>query len=167
MLQCWNGGRWGNKGSKLLGHGFRTKYDVIVAIMKACGTVTTHWVFGKFEAKSCDSVETVTQGGIRGQNCLAIVLGQHITSLLPKQRLVPPWQPTEICGEFDADSCDSVETVAQKRIGGQICLEVVFEQNMTSLLPSQPLVPPWHLSGLLESWKPSHVTVLKRWHNKE
>ena len=40
-----------------------------------------------------------------------------------------------VCGEFDAESYDSVETVAQKGIGGQNCLAMVFGQNMTSLLP--------------------------------
>ena len=40
-----------------------------------------------------------------------------------------------VCGEFDAESCDSVETVAQRGIGGQNRLAMVFGQNMTSLLP--------------------------------
>ena len=42
---------------------------------------------------------------------------------------------TVICGEFDAKSCDSVETVAQRGIGGQNLLAMVFGQNSTSLLP--------------------------------
>ena len=41
------------------------------------------------------------------------------------QRLVPPWQSTG-CGEFDAESCDSVETVAQWGIGGQNRLAMVL-----------------------------------------
>ena len=32
----------GNKHSKLLGHGFLTKYDIIVAIATTCATTATH-----------------------------------------------------------------------------------------------------------------------------
>ena len=73
----------GNRGSKLLGHGFWTKHDVIVAIATACATMATYWVCGEFDAESCDSVETVAQWGIGGQNRLAMVFGQNMTSLLP------------------------------------------------------------------------------------
>ena len=83
MWQCWNGGTKGNRGSKSLGHGFWTKHDVIVAIATACATMATHWVCGEFDAESCDSVETVAQREIGGQNCLAMVFGQNMTSLLP------------------------------------------------------------------------------------
>ena len=73
----------GNRGSKSLGHGFWTKHDVIVAIATACATMETHWVCGEIDAESCDSVETVAQWGIGGQNRLAMVFGQNMTSLLP------------------------------------------------------------------------------------
>ena len=67
----------------MLGHGFWTKHDVIVAIATACATMATHWVCGEFDAEPCDSVETVAQRGIGGQNRLAMVFGQNMTSLLP------------------------------------------------------------------------------------
>ena len=66
-----------------------------------------------------------------------------------------------VCGEFDAESCDSVETVAQREIGGQNRLAMVFGQNMTSFLP---FVPPWQPIGFVGNLMLSHVTVLKRWH---
>ena len=72
-----------------------------------------------------------------------------------------------VCGEFDAESCDSVETVAQRGIGGQNRLAMVFGQNMTSLLPWRRLVPPWQPTGFVENSMLSHVTVLKRWHKGE
>ena len=37
--------------------------------------------------------------------------------------------------EYNAESCDSVETVAQRVIGGQRCSAMVFLQNMMSFLP--------------------------------
>ena len=40
-----------------------------------------------------------------------------------------------VCGEFDAESCDSVEMVAQWEIESQNRLAMVFGQSMTSLLP--------------------------------
>ena len=49
----------------------------------ACATMATHWVCGEFDAESCDSVETVAQRAIGGQNRLAMVFGQNMTSLLP------------------------------------------------------------------------------------
>ena len=73
----------GNRGSKALGHGFWTKHDVIVAIETAYATMATHWMCGELDAESCDSVETVAQWGIGGQNRLAMVFGQNMTSLLP------------------------------------------------------------------------------------
>ena len=45
----------------MLGHGFWTIYDAIVAIATACATAATHWVCEEFNVESCDSVETVTQ----------------------------------------------------------------------------------------------------------
>ena len=62
----------GNRGSKSLGHGFWTKYDVIVAIATACATIATHWVCGEFDDESCGGVKTIVLRGIRGQNCLSI-----------------------------------------------------------------------------------------------
>ena len=55
--------RWqkGNKGTKMLGNGFWTKYDVNVAIATYSATMTTLWVCGEFDAQSCDSVKTVTE----------------------------------------------------------------------------------------------------------
>ena len=67
----------------MLGHGFWTKYDIIVAITMVCSTMATHWVCGEFDAESCDSVETVAQRGIENQNCMAMVSGKNIMSLLP------------------------------------------------------------------------------------
>ena len=64
----------GSRGSKSLGHGFWTKHDVIVAIATACATMATRWVCAEADAESCGSVETVAQGGTRGQNRLAMVL---------------------------------------------------------------------------------------------
>ena len=61
----------------------------------ACTTMTTYWACGKFDAESCDSVETVAQRRIEGQNYLAIVFSQNMTSLLQKRRFVPPYQPNE------------------------------------------------------------------------
>ena len=74
--------RWhkGESGVKIAWSWF---YDVIVAIATACATMATHWVCGEFDAESCDSVETVAQRGIGGQNRLAMVFGQNMTSLLP------------------------------------------------------------------------------------
>ena len=36
-----------------------------------------------------------------------------------------------VCKEFDAELCGIVETVAQRGIGGQSRLAMVFGQNMT------------------------------------
>ena len=105
--QCWNGGS--KKLLNLLGNVFRTKYDVAVATTTASATITNHWV----------------------------------------------------CGEFDAESCASFETMAQREIGWQNCLEMVFGQNMTSLLQKWPLVPPRHPNGCVESSMLSHMTVFK------
>ena len=58
----------GNSKSKSLGHGFWTKYDVIVVIATACATMATHWVCGEFDAESCDSVETVAQGNSKSKS---------------------------------------------------------------------------------------------------
>ena len=74
IFQTENGGTTRNRGSKLLGNGFRTKYDVIVGITTTCATLTTHSVCGQFEAESCDSVETVAQVRIEGQSRLAMGL---------------------------------------------------------------------------------------------
>ena len=49
------------KESKLLGRGFWTKDDIIVAIATACVAMTTHWVCVEFDAESCGSVETAPQ----------------------------------------------------------------------------------------------------------
>ena len=74
--------RWhkGEQGVKIAWPWF---YDVIVAIATAFGIMATHWVCGEFDAESCDSVETVAQRGTGGQNRLAMVFGQNMTSLLP------------------------------------------------------------------------------------
>ena len=45
--------------------------------------MATHWVYEKFDAESCGSVETVAQRGIGGRHRLAMVFGQNMTSLLP------------------------------------------------------------------------------------
>ena len=73
----------GNRGLKSISHDFWTKYDVIVAIATACATMATHWDCGDFDAESCDTVETVAQWGIEGQNRLVMDFGQNMTSLLP------------------------------------------------------------------------------------
>ena len=38
--------------------------------------MATYWVFGKFDAESYDSAETVAQRGIGGQICLEINFGK-------------------------------------------------------------------------------------------
>ena len=60
--------RWhkGEQGVKILGHGFWTKYDVIVVIATTCATTATQLVCGKFNAELCNSVETDASGGIEG-----------------------------------------------------------------------------------------------------
>ena len=45
--------------------------------------MATHWVCGKFHAELCDSVETVAQQEIGGQNSLEMDFGQIMTSLMP------------------------------------------------------------------------------------
>ena len=87
-----------------------------------------------------------------------------MTSLLPQQQLVATMATHWLCGKFDIESCDSVETVAQTGIGGQNRLAMVFEQNMTSLLPQRRLVPTWQTTVFVENLMLSHVTVLKQRH---
>ena len=64
MWQSWNCGTKENRGSKLLGHGFSTIYDIIVAIVTACATMATDWVFGEFDAELCGGVKSMAQSGI-------------------------------------------------------------------------------------------------------
>ena len=49
-------------------------HDVIVALAMACASMATHWLCEEFDAESCNSVETVAQTIIGGQNRLAMVL---------------------------------------------------------------------------------------------
>ena len=67
-----------------------------------------------------------------------------------------------VCEKFDAESCDNVETEAQRRLKSQNYLEAVFGRNVVSLLPEQRLVPPEQATGFVESLMMSHVTELKR-----
>ena len=62
----------GNRGSKLLGHGFWTKYDMIVAVATTCASMATRWVCGEFNAEPRGGIKTMAQRGIEGQNCLSI-----------------------------------------------------------------------------------------------
>ena len=97
--------------------------------------MATHWMCGELDAESCDSVETVAQWGIGGQNRLAMVFWTKHDVIVAIATACATMATHWMCGELDAESCDIVETVAQWGIGGQKRLAMVFGQNMTSLLP--------------------------------
>ena len=90
MWQGWNGSTKENSGSKLLCHGCWTEYDGVVVIATAFVTIAIHWDCVEYNAESYDSVETVTQNEIKGQNCLVMVLWRHSC----KTTVCTPWQPT-------------------------------------------------------------------------
>ena len=86
-----------------------------------------HWVCGELDAESCDSVETVTQRGIEGQKLLSLGFWNKYGVIVAIATACAINTTQWVYGERDAELCDSVETVAQRRIGGQHCLEMVFE----------------------------------------
>ena len=67
----------------MLGHGFWRKYDILVSTTTACSTMTINWVCKELNAESSDSVETMAQRDVGGQNCLEMLFGPNMTSLLP------------------------------------------------------------------------------------
>ena len=118
----------------MLGNGFRTNQDVIVDVTTACACMTTHWVCGKFNAESFESVEMLAQTKHRGSKLLENEFWTKHDVLVAITTACATITTHWVCGEFDVESCDSVETVAQKEKGGQNRLAMVFGRNMTSLL---------------------------------
>ena len=111
VLKPWHKG---NRGSKLLGHCFWTKYDVIVVVATASISViflsdlSDHYLI----ACSVTGDPNRTSLKIKQDNLTATVILVNLN-----------------------ESNDSVETVAHRGLGGQKCLDMVFGQSMTSFLP--------------------------------
>ena len=125
----------GIRGLNLLGNGFRTKHDDIVAKMTACATMITHWGCGEFDAESCDGVEKMTQEAIRDQSLLGYRFWTKYNVILGKATACATIATHWFFGKLNTASCDSVEMVAQQRIVSQNCLEIFFRKNIMSLLP--------------------------------
>ena len=126
----------GNRGSKLFGHGFWTKHDVIVAIATACATMATRWVCREFDAESCDSVETVAQSRrIGGQQSLGHGFWtKHDVIVAITTACDHLWLPAGFVGNSMLNHCDSDSETSwpQRGIGLSKLLGTCrrFGQNM-------------------------------------
>ena len=96
-----------------------TKCDVVVAIVTVCASMATNWVCGKLDAESCDNEKIVVQMRNKGSKLLGNSFLDKNNVIVAIATACATMTTQWVCGEFNAESCDSVETVAQRGIRGR------------------------------------------------